>query len=159
MFVIWRSWGWLVLPFILLVWLLAESVVQPIYRSIAGYEFMYNADKLICWGIAFFLGAAALFAFNLLLMRGDGKPITPERWKKNVELRARLAEEDPVRPAEQSAAIAAAIRAEPIPPAGKSSTFFFIPMRFMPIVFAIVGVIMLAINIPVAIEEIPLHQQ
>lgn len=63
MIVIWRSWGWLILPFFLLTWFIAASLIAPIYSAATGYGSLYNADRGITWAVAFFVVAALILVF------------------------------------------------------------------------------------------------
>ena len=155
MFIIWRRWGFLVLAFFLLTWALADNVVDPIYRSITGYEFLFNPEKGICWAIAFFAVSLVILAFVLLVLR-EGTPFPPDVWAEIVEKNAqsiakyRLKDETD----EDVARKQAQVRAQPIPEPAKTSTFFFIPLKWFPYIFAGIGVLLLVINVPVSIAEI-----
>jgi hypothetical protein len=146
--VIWRGWGWLILPFFLLVWFLAESVIVPIYRSATGYEFLFNADKGIAWAIAFAVIAPVILVFVLFALRPlERVPLNGQQWEAH---RARKAAE---------AQLAAAGQTPPHPVHAKLySSFFFIPMWVFPIIFILIGILLLAINIPVALAEAGPHR-
>jgi hypothetical protein len=160
MIIIWRRWGALIPAYVLLVWTIADNVIAPIYRSITGYEFLFNPDKAVCWGFAFFIVAALMFGLNLLLLRSEGKPYPPEKWAQvvehNVEAIAKFRQKD-----ESDAHIAARqaeVRAMPVPDAPRSSTFFFIPMKWFPIIFAAIGVLLVAVNLSVSLSEDSFHR-
>lgn len=139
--VIWRGSGWLILPFFLLTWWIASGVVEPIYRSVTGFEYMYNADKAMCWTIALVVGAVLILLFNLFALPffdGLGRSLR----QGNVQPAA----------APQDAPAAASAPVTPVRYKSHSS-FFFIPMRFFPFIFLGIAVLVFAANISTAIAE------
>ncbi len=155
MFIIWRRHGFLILPAVLLAWWLSDSVIQPIYKNAAGYTGgLYNAEKAICWAIALGVVAVLIFVYWLLFLRNEGKPMTDEQFERLKEakreyLRMANPEVDGISP-EQALA---QVDAEPKPAPAKSSTFFFIPFKFFPVIFVAIGILLLVVNVPVAMEE------
>lgn len=154
MFIIWRRHGWLILPAFLLAWWLSDSVIQPIYKNAVGYSGgLYNAEKAICWAIALAIVAVVIFAYWFLFLRGEGKPMTDEQFERFKEDRRQIArfshEVKKTSPDEEIAQI----DAEPRPAPLKTSTFFFIPFKFFPVIFVAIGILLLVVNIPVAMEE------
>jgi len=163
MLIIWRRFGWLILVFFLLAWGIADNVISPIYRSITGLDSLYNADKGITWAIALVVVAILMFAFNLYFLRNEGRTYTPEEWKalttkrlSSYQLVKTLNETDDAYAARKTA-YEADLRTAPVPPPTKRSTFFFIPMRIMPIVFVVIAVLLLIANIPTALDEASLR--
>lgn len=152
--IIWRGSGWLILPFFLLTWWLADGVIQPIYRSITGFEYMYNADKAMCWAIAFGVVAALILLFNLFVLpfldklgaavqRGTA-PQTPQAPATPAE-----GSGPSVQPQEAVAVSAQVTNQRP----RFYSTFFFIPMHLFPIIFVVIGIIVFVTNVGTAIAE------
>jgi len=66
MILIWRRWGWLVLPALLLVLGIAEALIQ-LYRATSGFDFVFNAEKLVLWGAAFLIVAPLVALVDLVL--------------------------------------------------------------------------------------------
>lgn len=164
MFIIWRGWGWLVLPFFLAVWWIADTPVAAIYRSAAGYEYLYNAEKGICWAIAFFVVAIPLAALSFWRRHAERTRTPEELATEDAGRRDALAAYERTRveggaaPDPQTQAILAGTA--PLPPLVRArSSFFFVPFWIFPFVFVAIGVLLLVMNIPVAIEEIALHER
>jgi hypothetical protein len=157
MIIIWRSWGWLTLPILLAVWGLADGPIATIYRNASGYANLYNPDKGVCWGISF-LVISIPFAALAFWRRHAERTRTPaetaiEDDKRRQDLKkfeaSRIAsglQPDP----KLQAIIAGTAPLPPFTPA--KSSFFFIPFWIMPIVFAALGILVLVLNVPAALE-------
>lgn len=164
MFIIWRGMGWLILPFILLAWWLADGVILPIYRGNTGFEYVYNAEKGVMGGVAMIVVAVIIALFVLFVQRPlERQPTTEEGWaeweaKKRAELVTYakvLADGNVPLDAERQAQLDGA----PIPrPAKRSSSFFFIPMWVFPILFAVIGIVMIAMNVGTAVAEVAVRE-
>ena len=140
MILIWRSWGWLILPFFLLTWFVAASVIAPIYSAATGYGSLYNADRGITWAIAFFVVAALILVFVRYAL-------------PRLELIPTTAQQREAPQARKAAETQLAAAGQQLPARKLISTFFFIPMRAFPIVFAVIGILLLIVNVPVALGE------
>lgn len=66
MIFIWRRWGWLVLPAFLLVLGAAELIIN-MYRKFSEFEYVFNAEKLVGWGLAFLVVAPLVTLVDLVL--------------------------------------------------------------------------------------------
>jgi hypothetical protein len=157
--IIWRRHGWLVLVFFLIAWGLATNVIAPIYENMIGEVDLYNPQKAVTWGIALLIVAALMFGFSLLALRNEGRQVTPEEWQQFKDKQianyryVRLIDDAPDAEAAHRAQFEENVRSAPLPEPTKSSHFFFIPMKVMPIIFAAVGVLVLALNIPSALAR------
>lgn len=161
MFIIWRGWGWLVLPFFLLVWALADGPVASIYRSAAYGDAeapLYNAEKAICWAIAFFVVALPLAALSFWRRHAE-RTRTPEEHAQEAQQRligmqkfeeVRLAGGDSPDPQLQAYLSGQAQLAPIFRP---KSHFFFIPFWITPFLFVALGILLLVLNVPTAIAE------
>jgi hypothetical protein len=155
--IIWRRHGWLVLVFFLIAWGLAAQVIGPVYARSIGEVDLDNDQKAITWGIALLIVAALIFGFNQLALRDEGRQMSADEWQqlKDKQIASyryvRLIDDAPDAEATHRARFEAAVRAAPVPEPTKTSHFFFIPMKVMPIVFAAIGVLVLAISIPAAL--------
>lgn len=158
MFIIWRGWGWLTLPIFLGVVGLAQGPVEAIYRNVSGYQYMFNGDKGICWAISYFVVAIPFAALAF--------------WRRHAE-RTRTAAETAAEDAErlefirtfEASQIARGVQPDPasqailagtapLPPIVRAkSSFFFIPFWVMPIVFVAIGIVLLVVNVPIALDE------
>lgn len=157
MIIIWRSWGWLVLPFFLAVWGLADGPVASIYRSATNDDSLYNPEKGVCWAISFFLIAIPLGALSFWRRHAERTRTPDENAAEDVKRREQLAQWEAMRlkdgqsPDPQSQAILAGTA--PLPPLTRAkSSFFFIPFWIMPFVFIAIGVLVLVLNLPEALE-------
>lgn len=157
MIIIWRSWGWLVLPFFLAVWGLAEGPVSAIYRSASGDDSLFNAEKGVCWAIAFFVVSVPLAALGLWRKHAERRRTPEETAAEDAKRREQLASWEAMRitdgqePDPQTQAILAGTA--PLPPFTRAtSSFFFIPFWLFGFVFAAIGVLVLVINLPEALE-------
>lgn len=144
--VIWRGWGWLVLFLILGVMVFSWQLFPSIWKAFSGYEYAYNGEVGVGWGIAWILAAGVLFLFNrFLLLKLERVPASGEQMQARAEARK-----------------AAEARGETyvVPQHTKPySSFFFIPLRWLVFVFLGIGVIVLAINIPAAAENLAEHER
>ena len=144
--VIWRGWGWLVLFLIIGVMFFGWQLFPPIWKAFSGYEYAYNGEQGVGWGIGWILAAGILFVFNrFVLLKLETIPVTGDGWQ-----------------ARAAAKKAAEARGETfvVPQHTKPySSFFFIPLRWLVFVFLGIGVIVLAINIPAAIENLAEHER
>ena len=158
MIFIWRRWGWSTLLFLMLVVWLALNPIPAIYANLAGFDDggLYNSELSIGWAIAWFVGALVMFGFNLLVLRHESDPLTEEQWavlqKKMIRDHSLIHPKDET--PEQHAEFVAGVRALPIPPPRKRSTVFFIPMWIVPFIFVAIGMVMLIVNIPLAMEDL-----
>ena len=164
MFIIYRSWGWLVLVFFLAVWGLAEGPVAGIYRNVTGYIGLYNAEKGIAWAISFFVIAIPLAALSFWRRRAERTLTGDELAAENAKRFEQLAKYEaqrlaiPLPPDPQTQAILAG--QAPLPALTRSkSSFFFIPFWIFPFVFVAIGILLLVLNIPTALEEIERHER
>jgi len=159
MLIIWRRHGWLILVFFLVAWGLADGVISPIYRGITGLEYLYNSDKGIVWAISLTVVAGLILGYNLAFLRNEGRQYTEEEWR--VVANKRLASYQLIKTinetddayAARKAAYEADLRNGPVPAPTAKSSFFFIPMKVMPIIFVAIAVLLLILNIPTALEE------
>ena len=157
--IIWRRHGWLILVFFLIAWGLADGVISPIYRGATGLEYLYNSDKGIVWAIALTVVAALIFGYNFAFLRNEGKQFSPEEWRVIADKRLasyqliKTLNETDESYAARKAAYEADLRDGPVPAPIPRSTFFFIPMRIMPLIFIGIAVLLLILNIPTALEE------
>ncbi len=162
-FIVWRRMGWLILPLLLLVWWVAENAILPIYRAQTGFEYVYNAERGVMWGIAFILGGLILLAFAILVLhRFESVPRDPARraaWEERTRASyaktvAMLASTDAqASPEVQGLADGTLPLPKPV-----TSTFFWIPMRFFPYVFAAIGILLIVLNLGTAIDEVALRE-
>lgn len=157
MIIIWRSWGWLVLPFFLAVWGLADGPIAGIYRSITNDDSLYNAEKGVCWAIAFFVISVPLAALGLWRKHAERVRTADELAAEDAKRREQLAQWEAMRitdgqePDPQNQAILAGTA--PLPPATRAkSSFFFIPFWLFGFVFAALGVLVLVLNLPEAMS-------
>ena len=145
MILIWRRWGWLVLPAFLLAWWLSNTVIQPIYLSVTGYEVSYNADDAIAFGIATCVVAPLVFGVDLLFRRLFDKAVGPTT------------------PGTAATTGSAGVAPESIPlPAPvrvrrPAASCFWIPMWIWAIIFAVIGVFMIIYHIPLSIADAQLR--
>lgn len=147
MVVVWRRWGWLVLPLFLLVWALATGPVLSAYGSSLGLIGYFNPDKAVAGGISFLIVAPLIMIVDVLFT-----------WlAKNVF-------EAPAGKPELMIPAGASLDSTPVPvpiPMStvkpKRASFFFIPMWIWGLIFAAIGIIMLVINVPISLEEAPTH--
>jgi len=153
MFIVWRGWGWLVLVFFLLTWLLESAVLTPLYKAITGFEYVYNAEHGILWAVGLVIAGVAIFLFNRFVLRPlERVPTTPEAFQ------ARAAAKAAAEQAAASGAVPAPAEAPAVAPRKTFSSFFFIPMRVWPIIALAIAVLLLVVNIPVAIDEVSLRE-
>jgi hypothetical protein len=145
--VIWRRWGWLVLPLFLLVWSLATGPVLNAYGSAMGLDGRYNGDKGVAGGISFLIVAPLVVVVDVLFMWIVKKALEPPAGQPQVMIPA-----------------GASLDSAPVPvpppvgsPKRKRASFFFIPMWIWGPIFAVIGLIMLVINVPISLEEAPTH--
>lgn len=142
--VIWRGWGWLALVVILLVVGWSTAVFPAIWMAFSGYDGAYNGERGVGWGIGWILGAVLLFLFNaFVLLKLERVPSSGEALQARVEAKK-----------------AAEARGETyvVPQHTKPySSFFFIPLRWLVLVFLAIGVVMLVINVPAAIQDLADH--
>jgi hypothetical protein len=155
--IIWRSWGWLVLPFFLAVWGLADGPVAAIYRSATDDMSLYNAEKGVCWAIAFFVVSVPLAALSLWRKHAERTRTAEEITLEDAKRREQLAQWEAMRLKDGQAADpqtqAILTGGAPLPPMTRSrSTFFFIPFWLFGFVFAAIGLIVLGINLPEALS-------
>lgn len=149
MFIIWRGAGWLTLVFILLAVGLSTGVLEPIYRSNTGFEFVYNAEKGVIGGIGMIVTAIIFWLFVQFVLPWIEAIFGPDPIKVEPA--------DPATQADPSAAPAPApLKRKPFWKT-KSSTFF-IPMWVQPIIFLIIGVLMIVLNLDTAIAEVTLRE-
>ena len=159
MVIIWRRHGWLTLVFILLAWGMADRVISPIYSSVTGLSSLYNADKGIVWAIALTVVAGLIFGYNVAFLRNEGRQYTEEEWRVVADKRLasyqliKTINETDEAYAARKAAYEADLRNGPVPAPTAKSSFFFIPMKVMPIIFVAIAVLLLILNIPTALEE------
>jgi hypothetical protein len=147
MFIIWRVWGWLTLLFILLCFGLS-AVAESIYRNATQYEFVYNPEKAIASGIGVVIVALIFAAFVVLLLpRLERVPHNGEAM--TAALQANAARQQ---------AVAAGEAVPEKPPLTKfwktRSSTFFIPMWVQPVIFLIIGLLMIFLNIEPALADI-----
>lgn len=142
MILIWRRWGWLVLPAFLLAWWLSTTVVQPIYLSVTGYEVSYNADDAIAFGIAMCVVAPLVFGVDLLFRRLFDNPRTPT--SPAAAGSASAIPDVPPAPAQ-------------VPVRRPAASCFWIPMWIWAIIFAVIGVFMIIYHIPLSIADAQLR--
>jgi hypothetical protein len=145
--VVWRRWGWLVLPFFLLVWALATGPVLNAYGSAMGLVGYFNPDKAVAGGISFLIVAPLIVIVDVLFT-----------WLARKVFEAPAGQPALMIPA------GAAIDSTPVPvPAAtatvkpKRASLFFIPMWIWGLIFAAIGIIMLVINVPISLEIAPTH--
>lgn len=138
-FIIWRVWGWLTLVVILAAWGLA-NVAESIYRNATQYEYVYNPEKAVAGGIAVIVVALLFAAFVVFVLpRLEKVPHNGAAVTAHLE--------------ERKARQAAEKRGEPLPerPLAKfwktRSSTFFIPMFVQPVIFLIIGILMIALNL------------
>ena len=156
MIIIWRSWGWLVLPFFLAVWGLADGPVAAIYRSATADDSLYNPEKGVCWAIAFVIVSLPLAALGLWRKHAERTRTPGEAAVEDAKRRERLQRWEAERiqqglpPAPETQAILAGTA--PLPPVTRAkSSFFFVPFWLFGFVFAAIGVLVLVINLPEAL--------
>ncbi len=159
MIIIWRAWGWLVLPFFLFAWFLADNVTPAIYRGITGLETLFNPDDAICWAIALFLIAIPLGALAFWRKHAERTRTPQEQAVEDEKRRVELAKYEQTRIATGLAPdlqLQTIINGQaPLPPVTRvKSSFFFIPFWIMPFVFVAIGMLLLVVNVPVAAEQI-----
>jgi hypothetical protein len=157
MIIIWRSWGWLVLPFFLAVWGLADGPVSAIYRTATDDMSLYNAEKGVCWAIAFFVIALPLGALGFWRRHAERTRTPEESTLEDAKRREQLAQWEAMRikdgqaPDPQTQAILAGT--SPLPALTRTrSSFFFIPFWVFGFVFVALGALVLVINLPEALE-------
>lgn len=140
--VIWRGWGFLTLFFILGIFGLTSGVIEPIYRSQTGFEYVYNAEKLVMGGSATILIALVLAAFVWFVLPWMELVPTTEQGRESLRQ-----------------AKAAGVTEFPRPKPWKTrSSFFFIPMWVLPIVFVALGVLLIVLNMGTAAAEIAVRE-
>jgi hypothetical protein len=147
MLIIWRRWGWLVLPLFLLVWTLATGPVLTAYGSSLGLIGYFNPDKAVAGGLSFLIVAPLIVIVDVLFTWLSKKVFEAPAGKPQLMIPA-----------------GASLDSTPVPvPAAtqavkpKRASFFFIPMWIWGLIFAAIGVIMLVINVPISLEIAPTH--
>ena len=164
--IIWRRHGWLVLPFFLFAWAYTDGLGANFYRDLTGKADLSNQDKAVVWGLALLLTAVLLFGLNFVLLRGEGKKFTPEQWEEEVAqwnagkdkkiadyVAIKIPNETPEAYETRNARYAQIIAASKPPTPPSTSSFFFIPMKFMPLVFGGIALLLLALNLPAALAS------
>lgn len=157
MIIIWRSWGWLVLPAFLAVWGLADGPIAAIYRSVTNDTSLYNEEKGVCWAIGLFIIAIPLGALGLWRRHAERRRTPEEAAAEDVKRREALAQYEAIRieggqqPDPQTQAVLAGTA--PLPPITRAkSSFFFIPFWVFGFLFVAIGIVVLVLNLPEALE-------
>jgi hypothetical protein len=150
-FIIWRVWGWLTLLFILLTVWLATGVLEPIYRSNTGFEFVFNPEKTVLAGIAVLIVAVLFAAFVVLLLpRLERVPHNGEAMTAALQAGAE---------AKKAADKGTPVPVRPLAKFWKTrSSTFFIPMWVQPLIFLVIGVVMIALNLDQAMLDAADHR-
>ena len=148
MLVIWRRWGWLVLPLFLAVWGLATGLVLTTYGSAMGLDGYFNPDKAVAGGISFLLIAPFVVIIDVLFTWIAKKALEPVPGQPQTMVPAGAALDSTPVPVPVSVPTAKPKRA----------SFFFIPMWIWGPIFAVIGIVMLVINVPLSLDLAPTHQ-
>lgn len=138
--IIWRGAGWLTLVFILLAVGLSTAVLEPIYRSVSGFEFVYNAEKGVVAGIAVIAIAIVFWLFVQFAL------------PRLETIRVGRPAADPANPG------AAPVKPAPAPFWKTKSSTFFIPMWVQPVIFLLIGVFLIVLNLDTALTEVALRE-
>lgn len=138
--VIWRGWGFLVLFFVIFAITWGWQWYPALFKTVSGYEYATSAEQQIGWGIGWLITALLLFLFNqFLLLRLERVPSSGEQMQARLEAKK-----------------AAEARGETfvVPAHTKPySSFFFIPLRVIPIILGAIGLLMIGFGIGPAIEQ------
>jgi len=147
MLVIWRRWGWLVLPLFLLVWALATGPVLNAYGSAIGIVGFFNPDKAVAGGISFLVVAPLIVIVDVLFTWIAKKAFEAPPGQPQLVIPAGASLDSTPVPAPAAAS----------PVKQKRASFFFIPMWIWGPIFAAIGIIMLVLNVPISLEDAPTH--
>lgn len=149
MFVVWRGWGWLTLLFLMFAILWGLQIFPPIWQAFSGYDSTFAGELGVGWGIGWILSGVLLFLFaQFLLVKLERIPWSGDEVQRRAEAQRegrRLASERGER------------YVPPSPPTSPISTFFWIPLRWLALAFVALGIVVLVINIPIAIENLAQH--
>ena len=85
--------------------------------------------------------------------RHDGRVVFVRYALPRLELIPTTAQQREALQARKAAEAQLAAAGQQLPARKLMSTFFFIPMRAFPIIFAVIGILLLVINVPVALGE------
>ncbi len=157
MFVVWRGWGWLVALVILLVIMLGQFWLPGWYRELNDGAFAPPGMRDALWGVALLIGALVTVLLWILVLRPLERGHADPRKRAESEARFRKIYQDLVQ-AELDAGREpdAGVRGladgtTPMPEPARSS-LFWLPVRFWPVVFAAIGVLLLATRLGTALD-------
>ena len=66
MIFIWRRWGWLLLPAVILVVGLTEALTA-LYKASTGFDFVFSAEAGVLWGAEFLVAAPLVTLADLMI--------------------------------------------------------------------------------------------
>ena len=66
MIFIWRRWGWLLLPAVILVVGLTEALTA-LYKASTGFDLVFSAEAGVLWGAGFLVAAPLVTLADLMI--------------------------------------------------------------------------------------------
>ncbi len=141
MIIVWRRWGFLMLFIGVLIVLLGQFWLPGLVRGATGQDYLEHPVRTLLWVPALLIGALVTFAFWFLILRlfewspKDTERTAREAAKHRASMQKLVDGERAAgrEPLPQWVAIADGYDSlQPRP----SSSFFWLPVKFWPIVFA-----------------------